>query len=358
MATMLWSYRDHTRPRGGGAVHGFHLVEQLRRHGHTLLTAERHTDGRLEIFPRTLSGQDRMLARADCIYMRCDARPFDLALLARNERGRALPVVLEINAPPEEAFVKGRGLRGRARVALRRSLYHAMARRADALICVSSCLADFVRQTFGVDATKVFVVPNGGTLASAPARGTPPGTGFRALWAGDERWPSQALDTVVVAAAILARRVPGAAVVIYADPHPRRLAGLPGVEIHRRVPHDAMAGILGRMDAALCLYRPLPYVPAGFYNSPLKLFEAMAAGLPVVGSRLGQIAEVIEDGVHGYLVADDPAEVAERLVRLAMCPAQRLAMGAAAHARSAARHTWDHTGHAVDAIVRSVLGRA
>lgn len=56
----------------------------------------------------------------------------------------------------------------------------------------------------------------------------------------------------------------------------------------------------------------------GFSNS---LIEYMAAGLPVVATNVGGAAEVIEDGVNGYLVAsDDDKELAERLTELAKDP--------------------------------------
>jgi len=57
----------------------------------------------------------------------------------------------------------------------------------------------------------------------------------------------------------------------------------------------------------------------GFSNS---LLEYMAAGLPVVATNVGGAAEVIEDGVNGYLVAsDDDETLAEKLTMLANDPA-------------------------------------
>jgi glycosyltransferase involved in cell wall biosynthesis len=110
------------------------------------------------------------------------------------------------------------------------------------------------------------------------------------------------------------------------------------------------------MDAALCLYRPMPWSPAGFYNSPLKLFDYLGAGLPVVGSRLGQIAEVIEHGKSGLLVADDVDEVAAALERLARDRELAARLGAAGHARLQAGYTWDHTGDRIGAVLERLLG--
>jgi phosphatidyl-myo-inositol dimannoside synthase len=62
--------------------------------------------------------------------------------------------------------------------------------------------------------------------------------------------------------------------------------------------------------------------------------EAMAHGLPCIGSRHDAAGDVIEDGVTGFLVAQDQvAEIADRTVRLMTDPALRQRMGEAGHRR-------------------------
>jgi starch synthase len=64
--------------------------------------------------------------------------------------------------------------------------------------------------------------------------------------------------------------------------------------------------------------------------------QAMAAGKPVVASRIGGIPETVQDEVSGLLVPPgDPSELAAALIQLARDPARRCAMGEAgrAHAR-------------------------
>jgi glycosyltransferase involved in cell wall biosynthesis len=67
--------------------------------------------------------------------------------------------------------------------------------------------------------------------------------------------------------------------------------------------------------------------------------EAMAAGLCVVSANAGSAAELIEDGVNGYLCPPDPESFANVITRLAGEPAARLAAASNA-ARSAARYQW------------------
>src|SRR5688572_19928706 len=212
MESIALSYRDHSEPYGGGAVHGYQVVEQLRRLGHRLLTAEPHTDDRLERYPRTLSGMRHMLRDADGIYVRCDARPWDVAMLAANRAVTRKPVVTEVNAIAEETLAYGEGPLRRLNAVLLRRQYHAMARMSDAVVCVSHQLADFVRRTYPVQGKRVFVAPNGGSPAvAAPALRDD--REFRVIWAGGSRFPWQALDLVVGAAEKLVAAVPEARVV-------------------------------------------------------------------------------------------------------------------------------------------------
>jgi colanic acid/amylovoran biosynthesis glycosyltransferase len=67
---------------------------------------------------------------------------------------------------------------------------------------------------------------------------------------------------------------------------------------------------------------------------PNVLKEAMALGLPVVGTRHAGIPELIEDGVSGLLVAErDEAGLADALERLAREPGRWAAMGRAGRAK-------------------------
>jgi colanic acid/amylovoran biosynthesis glycosyltransferase len=67
---------------------------------------------------------------------------------------------------------------------------------------------------------------------------------------------------------------------------------------------------------------------------PNVLKEAMASGMPVVGSRHAGIPELVEDGVSGLLVPErDERGLADALQRLAGEPGRRAAMGRAGRAK-------------------------
>jgi len=67
---------------------------------------------------------------------------------------------------------------------------------------------------------------------------------------------------------------------------------------------------------------------------PNVLKEAMASGMPVVGTRHAGIPELVEDGVSGWLVPErDEAALAAALARLAGEPERWAAMGRAGRAK-------------------------
>jgi glycosyltransferase involved in cell wall biosynthesis len=78
-------------------------------------------------------------------------------------------------------------------------------------------------------------------------------------------------------------------------------------------------------------------VPSILYESfSYTCAQAMAAGRPVVATRIGGIPETVEDGVTGLLVEPgNAAELAEALIRLALDPVQRARMGQAGRERVA-----------------------
>jgi len=96
-----------------------------------------------------------------------------------------------------------------------------------------------------------------------------------------------------------------------------------------------------RRDVAACLAAAdivaLPSLQEGLGVAAL---EAMAAGRPVVASRVGGLAEAVVHEETGLLVPPgDPTALAAALARLARDPDLRARLGAAGHARVLARYT-------------------
>jgi glycosyltransferase involved in cell wall biosynthesis len=74
---------------------------------------------------------------------------------------------------------------------------------------------------------------------------------------------------------------------------------------------------------------------------PNVLLEALAAGRPVVASRVAGIPDVVRDGLNGLLVpARDPEALATALLRLRREPETRTRLGAAARRYAETTLTW------------------
>ncbi len=103
-------------------------------------------------------------------------------------------------------------------------------------------------------------------------------------------------------------------------------------------PHEIPA-LLASSDVALV---PMDDTLINRARASAKLLEMMAAGLPIVAGRVGQVAEYIEDGHSGLLVAPgDPAALARATLALLSDPALRERLGQGARARVAQHYTWD-----------------
>jgi glycosyltransferase involved in cell wall biosynthesis len=70
--------------------------------------------------------------------------------------------------------------------------------------------------------------------------------------------------------------------------------------------------------------------------------EAMAAGIPVVASRIGGVPYTVSDGITGLLFEPgDPADLARQIARLLDDPDERRTMGRAGRKRFEEDFTWE-----------------
>ena len=184
-------------------------------------------------------------------------------------------------------------------------------------------------------------------LAAPPP---PQGGPFRVAYVG-RLAPEKCVDDLLHAVA----RVPGAALTIVGD-GPRRpdlaaLARALGLEERLEwrgyVPWGpALFAILRRCSALV--------LPSATEGLGLVIVEAMSQGVPVVGTRVGGIPELVEDGVSGFLVdVHRPDQLAAALARLQADPALRLRMAEAA-LRTARRNTLERqTAPLLERITRA-----
>ena len=250
--------------------------------------------------------------------------------------------LLEVNAPLVEEQAAHRGL-------LDRPGAEAVADRAfgaaSALLAVSGELAGRLNRRPGVGGG-VHVVPNGVDPARFPKDLAPsrPAPGrFTVGFVGTLK-PWHGLPVLVEAFRRLHREDPASRLLLVGDGPERGrlerdLRGLPGAaELTGAVDPDEVPGLLASMDVAVA---PYP-VGGGFYFSPLKVYEYLAAGLPVVASRVGQLRKLIVSGENGVLCPPGDAEaLAGALLALRRSPGLGRRLGERGRARVIRDHSWD-----------------
>jgi sugar transferase (PEP-CTERM/EpsH1 system associated) len=94
------------------------------------------------------------------------------------------------------------------------------------------------------------------------------------------------------------------------------------------------------------------------YGSPMKIFEYMAMGKPVVAPRLGPLEDGIEDGKQGILFTQhNREELGAALKRLCLDDNLRLKMGDAARKNILDNHTWIKNAEVTLELLRNLTGR-
>ena len=132
---------------------------------------------------------------------------------------------------------------------------------------------------------------------------------------------------------------------------------VPGVVFTGAIPHERLPACLAAADIGVAPFDPVKHAPLrlGFYWSPLKVFEYMAAGLPVVAPSLPRLGKLVEHGREGLLY--DPAEpraLDRALVALADADVRRR-LGRAARERVVRDFSWQAHCAALDARLRQVV---
>lgn len=294
----------------------------------------------------------RALGSYDALYVRAHPLAWPIARFAH---ARRVPVVQESNGSWEDAFVAWPATRRFASlvVALQRSQY----RMADGIVAVSEGLARWLAAE--TKRSDVVVSPNGANhRLFRPGLGKPAGLPERYAVFFGQFAPWQRLE-VLLAAAKHAQWPPDVDLVVVGDgllrPEVERAAEEnPRVHYLGQLPYADMPPVVANaLSAAVLTYAP---DRAGY--SPLKLYESMACGVPVVCSDTPGQAEYVREANAGIVVPPEDAEAVARAVAvLAADPHAAREMGANGRRAVEERYSWEARARQRLGVVEAAISR-
>jgi glycosyltransferase involved in cell wall biosynthesis len=305
---------------------------------------------------RVLTALDQAGVQPDLLYER-----YALFHRAGGQVATALniPLMLEVNAPLAEEQERFRGL---CLKAMADATETETLCRSDHIIAVSAAVREHALSR-GASVERVTVLPNG--VDTSRFHPEVDGRPVRERYELDGRpvigfigslKPWHGLDFLLDAFTdILAHRPDAALLLVGEGPALADLqARVARDQLHGRViltgrvPHADIPAYLAAMDVTVAPYT----AQDGFYFSPLKVVESLAAGRPVVAPRLGQLTDLLQDGVTDTAgPSRHLAAFVERVLELLNDAPRLLAMGRAAAAAAREDFGWDKTARRATQIM-------
>ena len=196
----------------------------------------------------------------------------------------------------------------------------------------------------GVDPTRIHLIPSGVDADAFRRTRAERDTARRHYGLGAD------VSALVMVGALEDRKGHAVALAALArcrDPQLRLLCageGSRGAALAEQVRVSGLEGVvrfLGRIDdvAGLLAAADVMLMPSWQEGLGVAALEAMAAGLPVIASRVGGLAEAVDDETGVLIAPGDTAALAAAITRLTADPALAERLGAAGAARVRARYT-------------------
>jgi hypothetical protein len=339
----------------GASVHIQEVVREYRRRGHdvTVYATRRGSDvpddlSELRIVDVPITTRDEeereraQQAASASVSDMVRAGGYDLvyerySLFSTVIAECGVPGILEVNAPLIDEQRTHRVLvdEQAADAALQEQVQAALA-----TICVSDPVRDWVIAR--TEGTRVFTVPNGVNVHRITPQPESPGAPVVTFVGTLKPW--HGVDVLLHARAQAHKdwklRIIGDGPMRAELDDLARSLGI-DVDFRGAVAPDAIPQHMAGTAIGVAPY-PAMDTDSDQYFSPLKVYEYMAAGLPVVASRVGQLPEIM--GESAYLVPpSDPEALAEALDALAANPVERARVGSDNRRQAEREHSWTGT---------------
>ncbi len=290
-----------------------------------------------------------VLDEYDVVYERFSLYRTGIALACRLKRKR---YILFFDADPLfELDFCGNPIKGILRWRAEQMMKFCF-RVAKKIICVSSVVSHQVQKVYGVNSEKFLVMPNAvdsDFFCPADAKDLPKIEDLEGksviLFVGSFCVWHDVLS-LVHAFDLVLKQVPNVVLLMVGDGDLRATCektvadlGLQGKVLFTGA--VSRQKVLYYIRAADIAVAPYPSMKQEFWGSPMKVFEYMACGKPVVVSRAGQLAEIIQDGQNGVLAEAGSVEpLSEQILRLLKDDALRSSLGVAARKDVLLKYSW------------------
>jgi hypothetical protein len=219
-----------------------------------------------------------------------------------------------------------------------------------ALDAVSSRLAfptaGLAEAALGPDAAAVLLPPG----APAPVEVPRSPTANRILYVGDARLAANGVDRLI--SAVGTARGAGVDLELDVVSRPRQDPGPPHPP-WLRVHHAEGPGIHELLPDVVATAIPRPRNGYNDLALPIKLFDYLSYGRPLLVTDCTEQARVVTDADAGLVTRDDPAAMAEALIRLATAPPDRLAAWSANAAAAARAASWEDRARTILDVLMS-----
>lgn len=351
-----------TRQGQASYAHVNEIVGGLRRRGWAvqLIETDQPRAGRLDGIRRAGAAAVTQVG----YWARCRFRPAPIVYIrshwltlptAALARAAGSIVIQEVNGGANDAYDLWPALRPLHR--LLSWTTRTQLRWADATIAVTAAIADYVDGLTGRPGA-CHVVGNGADveLFGPRRRGDPAARPYAVFVGALASW--QGID-VALAAAESPAWPAGVDLVIVGDGREREQVLAATRRRHHirwlgTIPYDDVGAVIAGSLTALVPTSDL--AGARVAPSPVKLYEALASGVPVVASDIVGVAEIVRSHDCGLLFpVEDAVELARRVADLAGDPERAAAMGARGRAAAVERYSWDVRAAQTEAVIEQTL---
>lgn len=329
-------------PRGGNHVHAHELTQGFLQFGHSVLVVDDPTMPGVTNYSSEPAALKNFIKDIDILYVRIDAR-FTRYWGTLNRCMEFLgpqPMIWEINAPANEGLAfswlggksststhkkenlfrrlrrKFHAMRKMPKIILEERHRRSLVKNVSSAICVTGAIQKYAVN--GLEIKNTFMLPNGGPLISEEEilerRKRRKFNGFTVLYTGSAMYPWQGLDYLNKVVRLAEHVAPEITFVMAVNQRSNILPSSKNVMILEGLNREEILDAICTSDVCIALHPEYFWSEYGFHGSPMKLFEYMACMTPAVTSNIGQMRDILRDGVDAFLCKNEPQDILEKIL--------------------------------------------